>query len=237
LLPQQDPEFVRRTFGSISGRYDFANHLLSGGLDFLWRKTVAGLVATVDPGTVLDLATGSGDLSLAIRTQCPNARVVGADFCLPMLAEAKKKGVPDLVQADALRLPFRDQSFDAATVAFGLRNMASWPAALNQLHRVIRPGGLLLILDFSLPRNAILRSIYRIYLHHVLPSLAGLATGHPEAYRYLGESIEALPRGERMNAMIESSGFRCGPPRPLCLGIVALYSATRTAPNSLSNAA
>ena len=153
--PQQDPEFVRKTFSSIAGRYDFANHLLSGGLDFLWRSQVSRLVAASRPSRILDLATGSGDLALALRKACPSAQVIAADFCLPMLEEARRKAVPCLVQADGLALPFRDGVFDAVTVAFGLRNMASWETALAEMHRVLRPDGDLVVLDFSLPRRGL----------------------------------------------------------------------------------
>jgi demethylmenaquinone methyltransferase/2-methoxy-6-polyprenyl-1,4-benzoquinol methylase len=228
LLPQQDPEFVQKTFSSIAGRYDFANHLLSGGLDYIWRANVSRVVAASGPSRVLDLATGSGDLAIALQKACPAAQVVAADFCLPMLGEARRKNVPCLVQADGLALPFREESFDAVTVAFGLRNMASWEKALGEMHRVLRPGGLLIVLDFSLPARGPLREIYRIYLHHFLPRIAGWTTGRAEAYKYLGESIEAFPRGSGMAALIESCGFRCEPPRKMCLGIVSLYAANKT---------
>ena len=224
-LPQQDPEFVQKTFSSISKRYDFANHLLSGGMDFLWRARVAQLVAQQKPGRILDVATGSGDLAIELINACPQARVTGADFCLPMLEEARRKGVPDLVQADALALPFEDGQFDAVTVAFGLRNMASWEGAANEMARVLRSGGLLVVLDFSLPDQPIMRWLYRRYLHYLLPVVAGWTTGQPEAYSFLGESIEAFPRGASMNALIAASGFACNPPRQMCFGVVTLYSA------------
>ncbi|MEI6492450.1 MAG: ubiquinone/menaquinone biosynthesis methyltransferase [Verrucomicrobiota bacterium] len=227
LLPQQDPEFVQKTFSSIAGRYDFANHLLSGGLDFFWRARVSRVVAASNPSRVLDLATGSGDLAIAIQKACPLAQVIAADFCLPMLGEAKRKNVPCLVQADGLALPFLGESFDAVTVAFGLRNMASWEKALGEMHRVLRPGGLLVVLDFSLPTRGPLREIYRVYLHHFLTRIAGWTTGRAEAYKYLGESIEAFPRGSGMAALIEPQGFHCGPPRKMCLGIVSLYAAKK----------
>ena len=227
-LPQQDPEFVRNTFSSIARRYDLANHLLSGGLDFFWRSRVSRLVAAACPSRVLDLATGSGDLAIALQKACPAARVIAADFCLPMLEEARRKNVPHLVQADGLALPFREATFDAVTVAFGLRNMASWEKALAEMHRVLRPGGLLVVLDFSLPSRGPLREIYRVYLHHVLPRIAGWTTGHAEAYKYLGESIEAFPRGSGMTALIESRGFHCEPPRKMCFGVVSLYAARKT---------
>ena len=226
-LPQQDPEFVQRTFSSISKRYDFANHLLSGGMDFLWRARVAGLVAEQKPDRILDLATGSGDLAIDLIKACPQAHVTGADFCLPMLEEARRKGVPNLVHADALALPFEDGSFDAVTVAFGLRNMASWPGAVKEMGRVLREGGLLVVLDFSLPDPPLLRWGYRQYLHHILPMVAGWTTGKPEAYAYLGESIEAFPRGASMNALIDACGLECNAPRQMCFGVVTLYSALK----------
>ena len=231
-LPQQNPEFVRRTFSSIAGRYDFANHLLSGGLDFLWRFRVSRLVAASQPSRILDLATGSGDLALALQKACPSAQVVAADFCLPMLEEAQKKSVAHLVQADAMALPFSGATFDAVTVAFGLRNMASWEKALQEMHRVLRPGGLMVVLDFSLPARGPLREIYRLYLHHILPHIAGWTTGRAEAYEYLGESIEAFPRGSDMAALIETCGFQCEPPNKMCLGIVSLYAARKSGRSS-----
>jgi len=226
-LRQQDPEFVRGTFSSIAGRYDLANHLLSGGLDFHWRSCVARVVRKSAPSKILDLATGSGDLAIALRKACPAAMVVGADFCLPMLEEARRKALPFLVQADGLALPFESGSFDVVTVAFGLRNMASWEKALLEMARVLRPGGLLVVLDFSLPANPLLRAVYRIYLHHLLPTIAGWATGRPEAYEYLGESIEKFPSGVGMNALLNACGFQCRRPKPMCFGIVTLYAAEK----------
>lgn len=142
-----------------------------------------------------------------------------------MLEEARRKHVPCLVQADGLALPFCGASFDVVTVAFGLRNMASWEKALAEMHRVLRPGGLLVVLDFSLPPRGPIREIYRAYLHHVLPRIAGWTTGRAEAYKYLGGSIEAFPRGPGMAALLEACGFRCEPPRRMCLGAVSLYAA------------
>ncbi len=206
-------------------------------MDFLWRRDVAKIVAARKPSAVLDLATGSGDLAIALQSRCPEATVIGADFCLPMLEEARKKHFPLLVQADALALPFAVESFDVVTIAFGLRNMASWEKAAAECARVLRPGGLLLVLDFALPRSPVFRSIYRIYLHHVLPRIAGWTTGRPEAYEYLGESIESFPRWERMNALLDAGGFTCARPKAYCAGIVALYQATRSNPPAERNSA
>jgi demethylmenaquinone methyltransferase/2-methoxy-6-polyprenyl-1,4-benzoquinol methylase len=175
---------------------------------------------------VLDLATGSGDLAFAIERACPQATVTGADFCEPMLERARKKGLRHTVVADAMHLPFPDASFDAVTVAFGLRNMESWPGALREMGRVLEPGGHLLVLDFSLPRPP-LRGIYRFYLHRVLPVVAGMVTREKSAYEYLGASIEKFPAGKAMVSMIEECGFASAACVPLTGGIVSLYTAVR----------
>lgn len=223
-LQQQDPRFVKSTFSAIASRYDLANHLLSGGLDFLWRYRVARLGARHEPKRILDLATGSGDLAIALKKACPDAAVTAADFCLPMLAQARRKGVPALVQADALALPFADASFDLVTVAFGLRNMANWKEAILEMRRVLADGGQLIVLDFSLPESPVLLPAYRYYLHRILPGIAGALTRSKEAYQYLGESIESFPSGLNMNALIRSCGFQCEPPRAMTFGIVSMYS-------------
>jgi demethylmenaquinone methyltransferase/2-methoxy-6-polyprenyl-1,4-benzoquinol methylase len=224
---QQDPQFIRRTFASIATRYDFANHALSGGCDFLWRARAAALVKSWAPARILDLATGSGDLALALGRACPAAGITGADFCQPMLAEAQKKGLRRLVCADGTRLPFRDGAFDALTVAFGLRNMASWPTAISEMARVLRTGGHVLVLDFSLPTLAPLRAAYRFYLHRILPAVAGIVTGDRGSYEYLGESIEKFPSGAAMTQLLEANGFALAHAEPLTGGIVTIYTATR----------
>ena len=228
FLPQRNPGFVCRTFAAIAKRYDLANHLLSGGFDFLWRAKAARLVAETNPKRILDLATGSGDLARALRAATPGAAVIGADFCLPMLEIARGKNIPSLVQADGLKLPFPDESFDALTIAFGLRNMANWETALRQMHRVLRPEGLILVMDFSLPPFEPLRSLYRAYLHHILPRLAAVVTGNREAYEYLGESIETFPRDGRMRGLLESQGFSAVRQIRLCCGIASIYTARRS---------
>lgn len=224
--PVQEPQFVRKLFSSIATRYDLANHLLSGGLDYYWRYRAGRLVASWAPHRVLDLATGSGDLALTLRSHCPKAEIVGADFCHPMLLQAQAKGVGNLVVADGTRLPFADETFDVVTVAFGLRNMESWSGALKQMHRVLRSGGHLLVLDFSMP-PAPLSAPYRFYLHHLLPAVAGLLTGEKGAYQYLGESIERFPAGSKMRALFEENGFVEATSRRLSGGIVSLYTGKR----------
>ncbi len=220
----QEPRFVQSLFGAIATRYDLANHLLSGGLDYLWRRRLVRIVRGWAPSRVLDLATGSGDVALALQAALPGAEIVGADFCVPMLREARRKGVRNLVAADGMALPFAAESFDVVTVAFGLRNMASWGGALCEMRRVLRPGGHVLVLDFSLP-PAPLRWAYRPYLHRILPRLAGALTGERAAYEYLGQSIEAFPSGKAMEALLDGAGFRAPRSRPLSGGIVTLSTA------------
>jgi demethylmenaquinone methyltransferase / 2-methoxy-6-polyprenyl-1,4-benzoquinol methylase len=220
---QQEPTTIRRLFARIAHRYDLANSLLSMGMDTLWRRYVASRVARWAPGEILDLATGSGALAAELVKRLPESRVIGADFCIPMLALARRRGLKDLVVADGLALPFQSSRFDVVTVAFGLRNMASYITAIGEMHRVLRPGGHLVILDFSLP-NPPLRWGYRFYLHHVLPLLAGWVTGEPEAYRYFGNSIEAFPKGSQMLELMHEGGFYNCDAKPLSMGIVTVYS-------------
>ena len=217
---------VQRLFGAIARRYDLANHLLSGGLDFFWRRRAAKIIRGWKPARILDLATGSGDLALALAKACPDAEVLGADFCLPMLLAAQRKGVRNLIQADGMSLPLPDAAFDAVTIAFGLRNMESLQRGLAEIARVVRPGGHVLVLDFSLPR-APFRGLYRFYLLRVLPLFARLLTGDRQAYEYLGASIEKFPSGAEMNAMIEAAGFADAKCEPLTGGVVSLYIAVR----------
>jgi demethylmenaquinone methyltransferase/2-methoxy-6-polyprenyl-1,4-benzoquinol methylase len=226
IEPDRQPRRVRAIFSGIARRYDLANHLLSGGLDFFWRRRAARIVRDWSPREILDLATGSGDLALAMRAACSQAVVIGADFCAPMLEIARSKGLERVVEADAMNLPFAVESFDVVTVAFGLRNMESWSGALAEMARVLRRGGHVLVLDFSTP-GAPLRWIYRPYLHHFLPRIAAFVTGDQSAYEYLGESIESFPSGGEMCALVNASGFVDAAWMPLSGGIVSIYTARK----------
>lgn len=221
-----DAVYVHDAFARIADRYVLTNHILSCGMDIWWRKVVTARIRKWNPLTVLDVASGTGDLALEIQNQCPDCVVTASDFCAEMLAHASSRGVRKTLVADALQLPFPDQSFDVVSVAFGLRNMADYPAALREMNRVIKPGGRLVILDFSLPKG-ILRIPYRWYLHNVLPHLAGWLTGQKDAYEYLGGSIEAFPSGKGMIELLDSCGFKDGTATPLTLGVVTIYETTR----------
>ena len=222
----RDPGAVRAMFDQIARRYDLANHLLSGGADFLWRRRATKIVQQWEPRRILDVATGSGDLALAMQRRLPAAEIIATDFSAEMLNSAKRKGVRETVLADALRLPFREESFDCVTVAFGLRNMVDWALALREMHRVLRTEGRLLVLDFSIPKRAF-RPAYRFYLHRCLPSLASLVTGQKAAYDYLGSSIEMFPSGNEMRRLIEESGFATATAESLTGGIATIYTAEK----------
>jgi demethylmenaquinone methyltransferase / 2-methoxy-6-polyprenyl-1,4-benzoquinol methylase len=224
-LEGRDPEGVCRTFEGIAGRYDLANHVLSFGLDWHWRAVAARILAGYGPSRVLDVATGSGDLALAVKRAVGGASVVGMDFCAAMLARAEARGLDGLVEGDALAMPFGDGVFDAVTVAFGLRNMASWDGALREMRRVLVPGGLLLVMDFAFPGGGPLAPAMRLYLRRVMPFLGGLLTGRPGAYAYLASSIETFPRGGAMLALIEDCGFHGAAARFLPPGVAAIYTA------------
>jgi demethylmenaquinone methyltransferase/2-methoxy-6-polyprenyl-1,4-benzoquinol methylase len=225
----QDPVFVQDAFAKIARRYVITNHVLSLGTDILWRRKVAGLVRKLNPRRVLDLATGSGDLAAAIANQCPEAAITGVDFSAPMLEIARKRKVPklELMEADAMKLPFAGGTFDVVTVAFGLRNMASWPDAVWEMARVLRPGGTLIILDFSLPQSVLLRRPYRFYLHRVMPRIAGWITGQRGAYAYLAGSVEQFPSGEHMCDLLRANGFAAAAATPVSFGIASIYEARK----------
>lgn len=223
----QDAGFVRQAFAAIAGRYVLTNHVLSLGIDVLWRQTTARAVAKLRPSVVLDLATGSGDLAVAIQSRCPAAKLIGADFSPPMLQEARKRGLRNLIVADAMNLPFAEGTADVVTVAFGLRNMASWADALREMSRVLRPGGSLFVLDFSLPSWQPMRGLHLFYLRQIMPRIAGMLTGQRGAYEYLCGTIEKFPSGQAMCQLMRENGFQGAASRPLSFGIASLYHALK----------
>ncbi|MBJ7256090.1 MAG: ubiquinone/menaquinone biosynthesis methyltransferase [Akkermansiaceae bacterium] len=221
-----DAVYVHDAFARIADRYVLTNHVLSFGMDIVWRKIVTARIRKWKPSRLLDVASGTGDLALEIQDQCPLCDVIASDFCADMLVHATQRGMAKTLVADALDLPFQEAEFDVVTVAFGLRNMADYPAALREMHRILKPGGRLLILDFSLP-NGIMRIPYRWYLHNVLPHMAGLLTGQKDAYEYMGGSIEAFPSGKVMTDLLESCGYTKTSATPITFGVCTLYEGTR----------
>src|ERR1700730_700660 len=223
----RSPEAVRAMFGSIARRYDLANHVLSCGCDFLWRKRAAQIVAGWNPKKLVDLAAGTGDLTLELEKALPESEIMATDFSEEMLSVAKMKGVRQVVTADALALPFPDGSFDCLTIAFGLRNIRDWSVALREMARVLTANGHVLVMEFFLPQMSLLRALYRFYLHRLVPILGSLLTGKKSAYDYLGDSIEQFPGGEALLRLIEANGFRNATAEPLAGGIVTIYTAEK----------
>src|SRR6266496_2641159 len=222
-----EPTRVRQMFGAIARRYDLANHTLSCGIDFYWRKRAANTVASWQPGKIVDLATGTGDLALALQKKLPDTEVTGVDFLPEMLELAQRKGVRQTILADAMTLPFPDASFDCVTIAFGLRNMGNWGGALVEMSRVLRRDGHLLVLEFSLPTISIVRTMYRFYLHRCLPLLGSFLTRKKSAYDYLGDSIEEFTSGNAMCELMWGTGYVSPSFERLTGGIVTIYTAAK----------
>lgn len=222
------PAHVREMFGAIATRYDLANHLLSCGIDFYWRARAAQIVEAWHPTTIADLATGTGDLALALQKKLPHAQLTGVDFLPEMLELARRKGVRRVVLADAMKLPFDDASFDCVTIAFGLRNLENCSAALTEMRRVLNARGHLLVLEFSLPTTSVLRAAYRFYLHRCLPLLGSFLTQKKSAYDYLGDSIEEFPSGNAMRELMQENGYVSASFERLTGGIVTIYTAAKS---------
>jgi demethylmenaquinone methyltransferase/2-methoxy-6-polyprenyl-1,4-benzoquinol methylase len=225
-------------FGRIAGRYDFLNHLLSGNVDRSWRRLVTRTLrpSLVESARVLDVACGTGDLSLMLASAGARS-VVGLDFCRPMLEIARRKAsegaLPvQFIEGDALRLPFADESFDVVAIAFGLRNLSSVEEGLRELRRVLRPGGLLTVLEFSSPVVPGFRALFRFYFARVLPRLGGLFSGSRGAYEYLHDSVLNFPDQKRLAALMREADFEEVEYRNLTGGIAALHTGTRPRPGS-----
>jgi demethylmenaquinone methyltransferase/2-methoxy-6-polyprenyl-1,4-benzoquinol methylase len=220
----KDPAEVAAMFDEVAARYDLTNAVLSLGQDRGWRTAVARALDLRPGQRVLDLAAGTATSSAALARS--GATVVGCDFSLGMLREGRGKGV-DLVAGDALRLPFADGSFDAVTISFGLRNVASAVDGLRELRRVTKPGGRLVVCEFSHPTWKPFRTVYVEYLMKALPAVATKVSSDPAAYVYLAESIRAWPDQAALAAVVEEAGWAGVEWRDLTGGIVALHRATR----------
>lgn len=231
---QETAGSVRRMFAEIAPRYDLLNHLLSFNIDRAWRKTLRRRLAPVldqPEARVLDLCCGTGDVLFYLGEHGP-AQVFGADFCHPMLVAADKKAMTRgqkarLIEADALDLPLGDSSIDAISIAFGFRNLANYHAGLSEFHRVLKPGGLLAILEFSHPTGRWTSAAYGFYSSFVLPTVGGLLSGSRAAYSYLPESIRRFPAANELRAMIESHCFVEADFELLSGGIAALHYASK----------
>ena len=221
---------VRRIFSTISDRYDFLNHFLSAGRDIAWRRFMVRRLRFFRTQRLLDLATGTGDVSIEAARIHPRLQVFGLDFAAPMLQAAqpkiRRRGLANRVsnlQGDALNLPFSDEHFDAVTLAFGIRNMPDRAQVLREVRRVLVSGGGLYILEFTTPQSPFFRRLYFFYLTRLLPRLANWFTQNPEAYQYLAESIMKFPYPEDFVREIREAYFLEVRKFPLSGGITYLY--------------
>ncbi|HRZ42243.1 MAG TPA: bifunctional demethylmenaquinone methyltransferase/2-methoxy-6-polyprenyl-1,4-benzoquinol methylase UbiE [Bacteroidales bacterium] len=224
---------VRQMFNDISERYDLLNHLLSFGIDQRWRKKLVKRLALLHPGEVLDVATGTGDLALAVA-KVTKARITGTDIAEKMLEIASRKisdrGMAErirFVHADGESLPFEDHSFDAVTIAFGIRNFENPLAGLHEFYRVLKPGGQVFILEFSMPESRLIRWLYTLYFGRILPKIGRWISKHPQAYTYLPDSVEAFPYGDRFCRMMQEASFQVTESKSLSGGIAMLYTGVK----------
>ena len=227
---QEASRWVRGMFGRIAGRYDLLNHLLSFNLDKRWRAIAVERVSPIllqPDARVLDLCCGTADVLLSLEAR-GNKPVLGSDFCHPMLVEANRKIAArgfrsPLFEADALALPLPDRSLDLITVAFGFRNLANYQKGLAELLRVLKPGGVAAILEFSQPSNPAFRALYRFFSTRVLPNVGGMISGSRDAYAYLPESIRKFPGADQLAREMSSAGFSRVEFERMTGGAVALH--------------
>jgi len=218
-------------FNQIAFRYDFLNHFLSAGTDKSWRKKAIRELGSVKPKTILDVATGTADMPIMMMKYLSPERIVGIDISEGMLDLGKKKIVKygfqkfiSLQTGDAEEIPFSDASFDGITVAFGVRNFQNLEKGLSEMWRVLKPGGKLVILEFSRPEKGFFLPFYKTYLRCIAPRIGKLFSGNKEAYRYLNESVNAFPEGSVFMGILEKAGYQESQYKKLSLGICAIYT-------------
>ena len=220
-----------RIFDRIAKRYDLLNRLLSLGTDVRWRKRMADFLPDADGVRLVDLATGTGDQALFLCRTCAKIKhATGFDLAENMLELGRKKvaesGLGDRVDlrtGDATDIPSEEGVYDAATISFGIRNVTDVPRALEEMLRVLKPGGRALILEFSLPSNPVLRRCYLFYFRHILPRIGALVSGDASAYRYLNQTVETFPYGENFCTLMKDAGFTAVKANPLTFGIATIY--------------
>ena len=221
---------VKEMFAGIAARYDLLNHVLSLNIDKGWRRKVSAELRDIldnENATVLDVACGTGDLSLELNKNS-NAKVMGTDFCRPMLEFAKSKSATEVraipyIEGDALALPFDDGRFDAVTIAFGLRNLANFAAGIREFRRILKPGGRLAVLEFSAPMVPGFGKLFNFYFSHILPRIGGAVSGSRGAYEYLPDSVAKFPDQKKLAALMEENGFTAVKYQNLTGGIAALH--------------
>lgn len=224
-------EQVAQMFNNISGRYDFLNHFLSLGIDKGWRRKAVKILAASKPELVLDVATGTADFAIQSLQAGPH-HIVGVDISEGMLNVGRekiaRKGLTQKIElrlGDSENLPFPDNNFDAVTVGFGVRNFENLKLGLQEINRVLKPGGQLIVLEFSRPKRFPFKQVYNLYFKFILPRIGRLVSRDKSAYTYLPESVEAFPDGERFLAILHETGFKNTACKPLTFGISSIYTA------------
>lgn len=226
-------EQVARMFDNISARYDFLNHILSLNIDKIWRRKVVRLAAAKNPDSVLDVATGTADLAIALR-KAGAREIIGVDISQGMLdvgtKKVKERGLDQLISlklGDSEDLPFDDNRFDVVSVAFGVRNFENLEKGLAEIKRVLKPGGRLLVLEFSQPQSFPFKQLYRFYFKNVLPGIGKLISKDSSAYTYLPDSVDAFPYGDAFTAILKKLGYKESQARSLTFGIANIYQASK----------
>ena len=225
---------IAAMFDRISPNYDALNHLLSLNIDKVWRRKAAKTATKKQPNAILDLATGTGDLAIALAKRNPQAHIIGMDISEKMLDIGKAKVAQQMMEnqielglGDAASLPFEGDSFDAVTVAFGVRNFENLDKSLSEIHRVLKQDGLIVILEFSMPERFPVKQLYRFYFKRVLPKIGRRLSKDPGAYTYLPESVEHFPKPDDFIQLLLEKGLENGTKRPLSFGIATLYKAEK----------
>lgn len=232
---QTKKEQVEEMFDNIAPTYDRLNHIMSLNIDRIWRRRVMRIVRRVKPQQIMDVATGTADLAIAMARKVENAQILGVDLSEEMLGEARKKiqkqGLEkriSLEKGDAENLTMvASESIDTATVAFGVRNFENIERGLSEIYRTLRPGGKLVVLEFSMPKNRLVRWVYRQYAHRLLPRIGGMISKDKQAYTYLPDSVEEFPAPERFAEMLKEVGFKSVKLSSQSFGIAYIYDATK----------
>ena len=223
LTGSERAQYIRNLFTKIAPRYNMLNRLMTGGMDTHWRREVINLIKIRPHGSVLDLGTGTGDLARETLTQYPKSRVTAADFTLEMMQVGKQDGSLNFSAADALSLPFKEHTFDAIVSGFLMRNVSDVQQTLREKHRVLKPGGRIVILDTTRPKKNWLSPFIKFHMHVIIPTLGRLLSGYSEAYTYLPDSTEQFLSAEELTVRMVAVGFRRVNFKRLMLGTIAIH--------------
>ena len=227
-------EQVRQMFDSIAPAYDFMNRAMTMGIDIWWRRLAVKRLKRLRPAAILDVATGTGDFAIQLHNSLHQSHITGIDLSQGMLDEARRKvkekgldGAISFEQGDCMALPMQDCTFNAVTVAFGVRNFEHLQQGYEEMTRVLKPGGMLCVLELSTPKNRVIRWFYDLYTLHIIPAIGGLKSGDKSAYRYLPQSIAAVPQGDDMLQLMRNAGLHDACCKRLTLGTCTIYTAVK----------